>query len=228
MNAILQIVLIGAACLAAVPALAQAATPPSPQASPPTVPTPPAPVPGPDVRVKVTDDYAALVARDAYFWAWPMVNVYNRRLAFAQVSKIVTAGPAAVGAAQPPGMLTDYVDPAERLVACPNQDVVYGLGSLALDRLAGGDAGARFRRPLLGLSGGRPAHRQLRAARQDVRHQAGLLPAGRSQLEGRGAEGHHQGVPLPRPTPASSRRASSRTIRRRTRRAIQSRPSPGS
>lgn len=23
-----------------------------------------------------------MVAREAYFWAWPMVNVYNRRLAF--------------------------------------------------------------------------------------------------------------------------------------------------
>ncbi len=61
--------------------------------------------------------------------------------------------------------------------------------------LAGRDPGAGFRRPLLGLPGGRPAHRQFRAARQDVRHQARLLPAGRTELEGRGAEGHHQGVP---------------------------------
>jgi hypothetical protein len=30
-------------------------------------------------------------------------------------------------------MLTDYIDPSERLVACPNQDVVYGAGSIALD-----------------------------------------------------------------------------------------------
>ena len=28
-------------------------------------------------------------------------------------------------------MLTDYIDPLERAVACPNQDVVYGLGLLA-------------------------------------------------------------------------------------------------
>ncbi|MGB8447415.1 MAG: hypothetical protein WCE32_23870 [Pseudolabrys sp.] len=33
------------------------------------------PVPGPDARVKVTEDYARLVARDAFLWAWPMVNV---------------------------------------------------------------------------------------------------------------------------------------------------------
>ena len=30
-------------------------------------------------------------------------------------------------------MLTDYISPGERLVACPNQDVVYGAGSIALD-----------------------------------------------------------------------------------------------
>jgi hypothetical protein len=31
-------------------------------------------------------------------------------------------------------MLTDYVDPTERAIACPNQDVVYGIGLLALDQ----------------------------------------------------------------------------------------------
>jgi hypothetical protein len=30
-------------------------------------------------------------------------------------------------------MLTDYITPDQRLVACPNQDVVYGAGALALD-----------------------------------------------------------------------------------------------
>jgi hypothetical protein len=36
--------------------------------------------PGADASVKITEGYARLVARDAYFWAWPMVNIYNRRL----------------------------------------------------------------------------------------------------------------------------------------------------
>ena len=40
--------------------------------------------PGPDARVKITEAYAAHVARDVYFWAWPLVNMYNRRLAFAR------------------------------------------------------------------------------------------------------------------------------------------------
>ena len=30
-------------------------------------------------------------------------------------------------------MLRDYIDPAERAVACPNEDVAYGGGPLALD-----------------------------------------------------------------------------------------------
>src|ERR1700709_1784188 len=81
---------------------------------------------GPDVRVKITEAYAALVARDAYFWAWPMVNVYNRRLALASLKEPVKSGPLVQAPLNTFAMLTDYVDPGERLVACPNQDVVYG------------------------------------------------------------------------------------------------------
>jgi hypothetical protein len=75
-----------------------------------------------------------MVARAAYFWAWPMVNIYNRRLAFQQ-----TPEPGHLGGIMPVAplnllsMLTDYVEPSERDVACPNQDVVYGAGIVALD-----------------------------------------------------------------------------------------------
>jgi len=48
---------------------------------------------GPDTRIKITEEYAKLVARDAYFWAWPLVNIYNRRLTMAQVKEAVRAGP---------------------------------------------------------------------------------------------------------------------------------------
>jgi hypothetical protein len=89
--------------------------------------------PGPDTRVKITEEYAKLVARDAYFWAWPLVNIYNRRLVMAQVKEAVKAGPLVFAPLNRNAMFTDYVDPAERAVACPNQDVVYGLASIALD-----------------------------------------------------------------------------------------------
>ncbi len=92
-------------------------------------------VPGPVPNTRITEAYARLVARDAYFWAWPMVNIYNRRLAFAQAPT-----PGLMGGILPfaplnrLSMLSDYVDPAERDVACPNQDVVYGGALLALDQ----------------------------------------------------------------------------------------------
>mgnify|MGYP001186355575 FL=1 len=88
---------------------------------------------GPDTRVKITEEYAKLVARDAYFWAWPLINIYNRRLVMAGVKEPVRAGPLAFAPLNRNAMFTDYVDPEERAVACPNQDVVYGLASIALD-----------------------------------------------------------------------------------------------
>ena len=89
--------------------------------------------PGPDTRVKITEEYAKLVARDAYFWAWPMINIYNRRQAFKDVKDFVMAGPVPTAPLNRVAMLTDYINPDQRLVACPNQDVVYGAGSIALD-----------------------------------------------------------------------------------------------
>lgn len=89
--------------------------------------------PGPDVRVSITEAYAAHVARDAYFWAWPMVNMWNRRQAFSTMKEHRYIGPLMDAPLNHLTMLTDYVSPEERNVACPNQDVVYGIGVLALD-----------------------------------------------------------------------------------------------
>ena len=88
---------------------------------------------GPDTRVKITEEYAKLVGKDAYFWAWPLVNMYNRRLHFTPVKEMSYVGPLMEPPLNRLIMLTDYVDPTERAIACPNQDVVYGLGPLALD-----------------------------------------------------------------------------------------------
>jgi len=89
--------------------------------------------PGPDARVKITEEYAKLVARDVYFWAWPMVNVYNRRLYFSKIPRQQYTGPSPQAPLNRLTMLTDYVAPEQRNVACPNQDVVYGIGAIALD-----------------------------------------------------------------------------------------------
>lgn len=89
--------------------------------------------PGPDATVKITEAYARLVARDVYFWAWPLVNIYNRRLYFAGIKQMQYTGPSPQAPLNRFAMLTDYAPPEQRNVACPNQDVVYGAGALGLD-----------------------------------------------------------------------------------------------
>lgn len=84
---------------------------------------------------KVTEAYAAEVARAAYLWGWPLVNLHNRRVFMEQLpgpgllTGIVPAGPP-----NRIGMLHDYIRPEERVVACPNQDVAYGFGPLDAER----------------------------------------------------------------------------------------------
>jgi hypothetical protein len=90
--------------------------------------------PGPDPRVKITEAYARHVARDAFFWAWPLVNIYNKRLSAQQSKELAYAGPVPAAPLNRIVMLTDYVAADERIVACPNQDVVYGGGSLGLEQ----------------------------------------------------------------------------------------------
>lgn len=91
-------------------------------------------VPGPVPHSRMTEAYARMVARDTFFWAWPMINIHNRRMVFEQLKAPGLLG-GTVPAAPPNqlSMLHSYVDPGERAVACPNQDVAYGITLLALD-----------------------------------------------------------------------------------------------
>jgi len=84
--------------------------------------------------MKITEQYARLVTRNAYFWAWPMINIYNKRLSYAQAPEPGLLGVVPIAPLNRLSMLHDYIDPGERYVACPNQDVVYGAGLLALDQ----------------------------------------------------------------------------------------------
>jgi hypothetical protein len=89
---------------------------------------------GPDTSAKITEEYAKHVARDALFWAWPLVNLYNKRRATEQNKELAYAGPVPAAPLNRLVMLTDYVAPDERIVACPNQDVAYGGGALGLEQ----------------------------------------------------------------------------------------------
>lgn len=89
---------------------------------------------GPDSTARITEAYARMVARQAYFWGWPLVDMYNRRLAFQQAPGVgLIGGILPMAPLNRLAMLHDYVEPQERDVACPNQDVVYGGSVLALD-----------------------------------------------------------------------------------------------
>ena len=92
-------------------------------------------IPGPVPGTRLTESYVREVGRLAYLFAWPMVNIYNKFLAWEKLPGPGLAG--GVLPVAPPnqlGMLHDYIEPSDRAVACPNQDVVYGIGVLALDR----------------------------------------------------------------------------------------------
>src|SRR5262245_47731150 len=94
----------------------------------------PAEVVQPADGVIMSPAYAKTVARQAYVWGWPMVNMLNRRAAITKaphpglLNGVLPAAPRGQI-----GMLHDYIEPSEHFVTCPNQDVVYGLGFFSLD-----------------------------------------------------------------------------------------------
>lgn len=78
--------------------------------------------------------YARVIGQLAYVWGWPLVNMVNRNASITQaphpgrLNGVLPAAPRGRLA-----MLSDYIDPAQNFIACPNQDVVYGLSYLSLD-----------------------------------------------------------------------------------------------
>src|SRR5262245_2456758 len=72
-------------------------------------------IPGPDTKVKIIEAYARIIARLAYTWAWPMVNIYNRRLAFKQATQSgLMNGVLPFGPLNTISMLHDYIAPDQR------------------------------------------------------------------------------------------------------------------
>lgn len=89
---------------------------------------------GPSAEVIPQEAYVRALARSAYVWGWPMVNMLNRRTSIIQAPHPGLLG--GILPVAPQGqiaMLHDYINPDQRAVACPNQDVVYGIGFLDLD-----------------------------------------------------------------------------------------------
>ena len=96
-------------------------------------PTSAAEVPGPSPGTAMTKAYVQMVGRMAYLWGWPLVNLANRSVAFSRVPAPGLIGGILPAAFNRVTMLTGYVNPDQRAVACPNQDVAYGFGLSQLD-----------------------------------------------------------------------------------------------
>lgn len=84
---------------------------------------------GPVPNTVMTEEYVKSMTKLVYLWAWPMVNVHNRVTLLSDVKEPVYVG--GVIPTAPIGrlcLLNDYIKPDQRVIACPNQDVVYGVG----------------------------------------------------------------------------------------------------
>lgn len=93
-------------------------------------PAPAGPVPG----TVMTPEYARIVAKQAYVWGWPMVDLHNRRETYRPLPVTASLGNVRMAPLNKLVMWTDYVDPLQRDVAHPNQDVVYGAGIVSADK----------------------------------------------------------------------------------------------
>jgi hypothetical protein len=91
-------------------------------------------VPGPAAGTAMSKDYVQMVGRMAYLWGWPLVNGANRAAAFSKATEPGLLGGAVPIAFNRIAMLTGYWNPEAHFVTCPNQDVVYGAGYMALDK----------------------------------------------------------------------------------------------
>ncbi|WP_110803449.1 DUF1254 domain-containing protein [Mycolicibacterium setense] len=99
-----------------------------------TAPTPTADVTQPATDIVMTPGYARTIAQTAYVWGWPMVNMINRNDTITKAPHPGLLG--GILPVAPQGrlaMLSNYIEPSETFVTCPNQDVVYGLAYMSLD-----------------------------------------------------------------------------------------------
>jgi hypothetical protein len=98
------------------------------------IPTKSSDVTPPATGIVMHPEYAKAIGGFAYIWGWPMVNQLNRRATITQAPEPGRLnGVLPVAPRGQIGMLSDYIDPSQSFVTCPNQDVVYGLGFFSLD-----------------------------------------------------------------------------------------------
>jgi len=65
-----------------------------------------------------------VVAREAYVWGWPLVDLHHCRVALGKVPAVGRSGGMPVAPLNRFSMLTDRISPRTARVPCPNQDVI--------------------------------------------------------------------------------------------------------
>jgi hypothetical protein len=98
------------------------------------LPTIAAEVPGPAPGTAMAKPYVQTVGRMAYVWGWALVDAANRAAAAAKAPAPGLIGGVVPMAHNGIAMLTNYIDPNQHWITCPNQDVVYGIGFFDLDK----------------------------------------------------------------------------------------------
>ncbi|MGA7457092.1 MAG: DUF1254 domain-containing protein [Methyloceanibacter sp.] len=91
---------------------------------------------GPAQGSRLSPDFVREIGRFAYFWAWPLVNVFNHYTSFqrTKAQTLLIGGVAPVAPINRLAMLHDYISAKQRYITCPAQDLVYGFGILDLGR----------------------------------------------------------------------------------------------
>ena len=102
---------------------AQAQQVPNPR----TVAEVPGPTPGPWTKA-----YVQMVGRMAYIWGFPLAVYFNQRAIHENISETIMVNGVPLGPLNQVAMFHDYVNPSERSLGDPNQDVVYGLSYMDL------------------------------------------------------------------------------------------------
>src|SRR5262245_51488479 len=75
---------------------------------------------GPMSGTVMTKDYVYYMGKQMYFWGWPLVNLHNRLLVMEHIPEAgMNGGAVPVAPLNNLCMLTDYITPDQRYVACP-------------------------------------------------------------------------------------------------------------
>src|SRR5262249_55534650 len=76
---------------------------------------PPPPIKPANPTVEMPKEYVQMIGRMAYFWGWPIVNTWNRRIGTTKAPEPgLFGGVLPVAPLQQLAMLHDYIEPSQR------------------------------------------------------------------------------------------------------------------